>query len=121
MEKFAFFAQEQFTIQNFTLAEPLLALCLFSSRISWKRWLSESIFNSKKLVRIAALNFLIFYSIKYNFPINFFTVDVKLDPNRSIEWFTLLEFYLKHNPNTGLPFFEILAKSLEYQLTTKVN
>jgi hypothetical protein len=121
MVTFALLAEEQFTSQNFTLAEPLLALCLLSSRISWKRWLSESIFNSKKLVRIAALNFLIFYSIKYNFPINFFTVDVKLDPNRCIEWFTLLEFYLKHNLNSGFPFFDIVAKSFEYKLTTKVN
>jgi hypothetical protein len=32
-----------------------------------------------------------------------------------------LEFYLKHNRNSGFPFFEIVAKSLEYELSTKVN
>lgn len=80
---------------NFTFYESVLALALHFEELTWNDWIAEGIFHSKKEVRQITFNFLLFYSTKYDFPINFFEIDISGSKEKNChEWFSLLNFVI---------------------------
>lgn len=83
---------------NFTFYESALALGLHFEGLAWDDWIAQGVFHQKTEVRQITLNFLLFYSAKYDFPLNFFEIDISSSKEENChQWFSLLSFVISES------------------------